>query len=150
MKMGDGKILAKYQCHTQVFSKEASKQFPEPCIWDHTIELKLGAPSSLPRKVYQLTQGEQKVLLEFLQEQQAKGYIHLLKSPYTAPFFFIKKDSKLHLVQDYRQLNEWTICNHYPIPLVSKLIAKVQGVKLFTSVDLQQGYNNVHIRKGDE
>ena len=143
MQMGDGKIPAKYQCHIQVFSEKASRQFPEPCIWDHAIKLKLGAPSSIPGKVYQLTQDEQKVLLQLIQEQQAKGYIQPSKSPYAAPFFFIKKkDGKLHPVQDYRWLNKWTIHNHYPIPLISELIAKVQGAKLFTKVDLQQGYNN--------
>ena len=31
-QMGDGKIPAKYQHHIQVFSEEASRQFPEPCI----------------------------------------------------------------------------------------------------------------------
>ena len=150
-KMEDGKIPAKYQCHAQVFSEEAAKQFPEPHIWDHTIELKLGAPSSIPGKVYQLTQDKQKELLEFVQEQQVKGYICPSKSPYAAPFFFIKKkDGKLHLVQDYRWLNKWMIHNCYPIPLISELIAKVQGAKLFTSVNLQQGYNNVCIKKGDE
>ena len=94
--MGDGKILAKYHCHLSVFSEEASHRFPEPHIWDHAIELKPGAPTSIPGKVYQLTQDKQKALLEFIQEQQAKGYIHPSKSPYAAPFFFIKKkDSKL-------------------------------------------------------
>ena len=150
-KMGDRKIPAKYQCHAQVFSEEVAKWFPEPCIWDHAIKLKPRAPSSIPGKVYQLTQDEQKVLLEFIQEQQAKGYICPSKSPYAVPFFFIKKkDGKLCPVQDYRQLNEWTVCNHYPIPLISELIAKVQGAKIFTSIDLQQGYNNICIKKGDE
>ena len=93
---GDGKIPAKYQCHIQVFSKEASRWFPEPHIWDHAIELKPRAPSSIPGKVYQLMQDEQKALLEFTQEQLVKGYIHPSKSPYAAPFFFIKKkDGKL-------------------------------------------------------
>ena len=151
MKMGDGKIPAKYWCHAQVFSEEVARWFPEPHIWDHAIKLKPGAPSSIPGKVYQLTQDEQKALLEFIQEQQAKGYIHLSKSPYVAPFFFIKKmDGKLCLVQDYRLLNEWMICNHYPIPLISELIAKVQGAKLFTTINLWQGYNNVCIRNGDK
>ena len=95
-QMGDGKIPAKYQQHSQVFSEEASHQFPEPHIWDHAIELKPGVPSSIPGKVYQLTQDEQKALLNFIWEQQAKGYICPLKSPYAAPFFFIKKkDGKL-------------------------------------------------------
>ena len=100
-QMGDGKIPAKYHCHLSVFSEEASHRFPEPHIWDHMIELKPGAPTLIPGKVYQLTQDEQKALLEFIQEQQAKGYIRPSKSPYAAPFFFIKKkDSKLRPVQD--------------------------------------------------
>ena len=65
-QMGDGKIPAKYQHHIQVFSKKAFRRFPEPCIWDHAIKLKLGAPPSIPGKVYQLTQDEQKVLLQFV------------------------------------------------------------------------------------
>ena len=53
-------------------------------------------PSMIPRKVYQLTQDEQKALLDFVTEQQAKGYIHPSESPYAAPFFLIKKkDGKL-------------------------------------------------------
>ena len=150
-QMGDRKIPAKYQHHIQVFSKEAFRCFLEPCIWDHTIESKPGVPSSIPGKVYQLSQDEQKALLEFIQEQQEKGYICPLKSPYAVPFFFIKKkDGKLCPMQDYRWLNEWTIHNHYPIPLILELIAKVQGAKHFTKVDLQQGYNNVCIKKGDK
>ena len=95
-QMGSGKIPAKYHCHLSVFSEEVSHRFPEPHIWDHAIELKPRAPSSIPGKVYQLTQEEQKALLGFIQEQQAKGYIHPSKSPYVAPFFFIKKkDGKL-------------------------------------------------------
>ena len=149
--MGDGKIPAKYQWHLWVFSEEASHWFPEPCIWDHAIELKPGAPSSIPGKVYQLTQDEQKVLLNFIQEQQAKGYICPSKSPYAAPFFFIKKkDGKLWPVQDYWWLNEWTIKNHYPLPLISELIAQVQNAKLFTKVNIRWGYNNVRIKEGDE
>ena len=101
--MGDGKILAKYHHHLSVFSEEASHRFPEPHIWDHAIKLKPGAPMSIPGKVYQLTQDKQKALLEFIWEQQAKGYICPSKSPYATPFFFIKKkDSKLQPVQDYQ------------------------------------------------
>ena len=150
-QMGDGRIPTKYHHYLSVFSKEASHRFPEPCIWDHAIELKPGVPSLIPGKVYQLTQDEQKALLEFVQEQQAKGYIHLSKSPYAAPFFFIKKkDGKLRPVQDYQRLNEWTIKNCYLLPLISELIACIQNAKKFTKVDIQWGYNNVRIKEGDE
>jgi hypothetical protein len=85
-----------YQKHAQVFSKQEAQRFPELRIWDHAIELKKDAPNTLPAKVYSLTQPEQIALQGFLKEHLEKGYIRLSKSPYAAPFFFIKKkDGKL-------------------------------------------------------
>ena len=131
---GSREIPAKYQWHSHIFSEEAAQHFPESRIWDHAIELKPNAPSTIPGKVYQLMQEEQKALLDFVTEQQAKGYIWPSKSPYAVPFFFIKKkDGKLRPVQDYWRLNEWTIKNCYPLPLISELIAQVQNAKIFTS-----------------
>ena len=150
LQKGSREIPAKYQWHSQVFSEEAVQCFPESWIWDHAIELKLNAPAMIPGKVYQLTQDKQKALLDFVKEQQAKGYIHPLKSPYVAPFFIKKKDGKLQPVQDYQQLNEWTIKNCYPLPLISELITQVQNTKLFTKFNFRWGYNNICIRKGDE
>ena len=54
------------------------------------------------------------------------------------------------MVQDYCYLNEWTIKNNYPLPLISHLVDKLKGCKLFMKMDLRWGYNNVRIREGDE
>jgi len=44
---------------------------------------------------------------KFINEQLRKGYIRPLKSPQTAPVFFVEKeDRKKRMVQDYRYLNE--------------------------------------------
>ena len=105
--------LPSHYCrHAHVFSEKESQRFPGPRIWDHAIELKKDAPATLPGKIYALTQKEQETLEEFIHEHQKKGYIRPSKSPYTSPFFFIKKkDGKLRPVQDYRRVNEWTIHN---------------------------------------
>jgi hypothetical protein len=94
---------------------------------------------------------EREALTTFIKEQSQKGYIRPSKSPYAAPFFFIKKkDGKLRPVQDYKRLNEWTVKNRYPLPLISELISRVQGAKLFSKFDVRWGYNNVRIKEGDE
>ena len=54
------------------------------------------------------------------------------------------------MVQDYRYLNEHTVRNNYPLPLISQLIDKLKGSQYFTKIDLQWGYNNVRIKEGDE
>jgi len=68
-----------------------------------------------------------------------------------APVFFIKKkDGSLRLVQDYRALNSMTVKNKYPLPLISKLVSQLRGARYFTKLDVRWGFNNVHIKPGDE
>ena len=54
------------------------------------------------------------------------------------------------MVQDYRYLNEWTVKNNYPLPLISDIGEKIGIKKVFTKMDLQWGYNYVWIKEGDE
>ena len=54
------------------------------------------------------------------------------------------------MVQDYCYLNEHTVKNNYPLPLIMQLVDKLQGMKMFTKMDLKWSYNNIHIKEGDE
>ena len=75
---------------------------------------------------------------EFIKEQLRKGYIKLSKSPQTVPVFFIeKKDGKKWMVQDYQYLNEWTVKNNYPLPLISDVLENIGTKKVFMKMDLR-------------
>ena len=79
------------------------------------------------------------------------GWIRPSKSPQASPFFFVKKkDGKLRPVQDYHYLNEHTVKNAYPLPLVSDLVDNLQQFSCFTKFNVRWGYNNVRIKEGDE
>ena len=57
--------------------------------------------------MYILSREEREEVHEFIKKQPRKGYIRLLKSPQTAPVFFVgKKNRKKQMVQDYQYLNE--------------------------------------------
>ena len=102
-------------------------------------------------KVYALSRSEQVELNKFLDEHLSTGRIRPSKSPIASPFFFVKKkDGSLRPVQDYRRLNEITIRNRYPLPLVSELMDKLKGAKHFTKLDVRWGYENIRIKEGDE
>ena len=47
-------------------------------------------------------------------------------------------------------LNEWTIKNNYPLPLISDVLENIGTKKVFTKMDLRWGYNNVRIKEGDK
>src|SRR5437660_8464622 len=89
---------------------------------------------------------------EFIEENIKKGFIRLLKSPQTAPIFFIpKKDTtEKRMITDYCYLNKWTVKNNYPLLLINQLLDSVCGCDMFTKMDVCWGYNNIRIREGDE
>jgi hypothetical protein len=133
-----------------VFKKTTFEKLPERKRWDHAIELKPGT-EPFNSKIYPLSVDEQKKLDKFIEEHLQSGQIRPSKSPITSPFFFIKKkDGSLRLVQDYCKLNEMTIKNWYPLPLISEVIHKLHQAKIFTKLDVCWGYNNVWIKEGDE
>lgn len=51
---------------------------------------------------------------------------------------------------DYRGLNDITIKNRYPLPLLSSAFELLQGAKVFTKLDLRNAYHLVWICEGDE
>ena len=65
-------------------------------------------------------------------------------------FFVGKQDGKKYMVQDYRYLNKWTVKNNYSLPLISDIVENIGMKKVFTKMNLRQGYNNVWIKEGDE
>ena len=115
------------------------------------IEFKKDTPDAIDYKVYPMSQTEDQGLRDWLKEQLDKGYIHPSKLQYASSFFFIKKkDGKLRPVQDYRRINNYTIRNQYPLPLISDLITDLRGAYIYTKLDIRWGYNNIRIKEGDE
>src|ERR1700734_2772882 len=143
-------VPKEYHEYLDIFSEEKANRFPSSRPWDHKIEMKEGfEPKSC--KNYNLTPEEQTELDKFLKENLDKGYIQGSQSPMASPFFFVKKkDGTLRPCQDYRYLNEWTIKNAYPLPLISEIMDKLKGAKYFTKLDIRWGYNNIRIKEGDE
>ncbi len=71
---------------------------------------------------------------ECLTDSLATGTIVSSTSPAGAGFFFVKKkDGSLHPCIDYRGLNDMTIKNRYPLPLMSSAFEILQGAKIFTN-----------------
>ena len=143
-------VPEKFHKWIKVFSKKQSERMPTRKIWDHVIDIKEGF---VPRKgkVYLLSRKEREEVRKFIQEQLRKEYIRPSKSPQTVLVFFVgKKNGKKRMVQDYRYLNEWTIKNNYPLPLISDIVENIGTKKVFTKMDLRWGYNNVLIKQGDE
>ena len=116
----------------------------------HTIPLVDGAVPPAKR-TYRLTQLEQQEVRKQVTELLSKGYIEPSTSPYGAPVIFVEKANGqgLRMVLDYRALNKITIKRRYPMPNITDLFDQLQGARVFSSLDLQQGYNQIRISTED-
>jgi len=102
-------------------------------------------------RIYSLSKNKREEVQNFMNDQLRKRYIRLSKFPQISPVFFVgKKDGKKRMVMDYCSLNEQTVKNNYPLPLITDLIDNMESKKVFTKMDLQWGFNNVRIKEGDE
>ena len=91
----------------------------------------------VPRKgkVYLLSREKREEVYKFISEQLKKEYIRFSKLPQMALVFFIgKKDGKKQMVQDYMYLNEWTVKNNYPLPLILDIIENIDTKKVLQTL----------------
>ncbi|KAL9254895.1 Transposon Ty3-I Gag-Pol polyprotein-like protein [Drosera capensis] len=94
---------------------------------DFCIELIHGA-TPISKAPYRMAPAELKELKTQLEELLEKGYIRPSVSPWGAPILFVnKKDGRMRLCIDYRELNKITIKNRYPLPRIDDLFDQLQG-----------------------
>ena len=139
-----------YHDLSAVFSKESALSLPPHRPYDCAIDLLPGAP--LPKsRLYNLSNPEKKSMQDYISESLASGIIRPSSSPVAAGFFFVgKKDGGLRPCIDYRQLNDITVKNRYPLPLLSSTFEPLANASIFTKLDLRNAYHLVRIRDGDE
>jgi hypothetical protein len=131
-----------------VFPEELPGMPPEREL-EFAIEI---VPGTAPiyKKYYRMPGPELAELKKQLDELLQKGYIHPSISPWGSPMLFVKnKDGSLRMCVDYRQLNEVTIKNKYPLPRIDDLFDQLNGARVFSKIDLRTGYHQLKIRKED-
>ena len=66
-----------------------------------------------------------------------KGFIYPSHSTWGAPVLFVKKkDGTLKMCIDHMELNKLTIKNTYPLPRIDDLFDQLNGVAVFSKIDL--------------
>uniref|UniRef100_A0A8P4GJA5 Gypsy retrotransposon integrase-like protein 1 n=1 Tax=Dicentrarchus labrax TaxID=13489 RepID=A0A8P4GJA5_DICLA len=143
-------VPVEYHDLGEVFSKHRAVTLPPHRPYDCAIELLPG--STLPTsRLYNLSRPEREAMEKYIGDSLAAGLIRPSSSPVGAGFFFVtKKDQTLRPCIDYRGLNDITIKNKYPLPLIDPAFEPLHKAQVFSKLDLRNAYHLVRIREGDE
>nr|GFA35541.1 putative reverse transcriptase domain-containing protein [Tanacetum cinerariifolium] len=113
------------------------------------IELIPGA-APVARAPYRLAPSELKELSNQLKELSEKGFIRLSSSPWGAPVLFVKKkDGSFRMCIDHKELNKLTVKNRYPLPRIGDLFDQLQGLSVYSKIDLRSGFYQLRISEED-
>ena len=112
-------------------------------VTTHRLEVEPGSkPVKIPSRRIPLhyTEDLQKKIDAFPE----KELLTPCHSPFSAPAMLVpKKNGKLRLVFDFRQLNKQTIKSTWPIPSIEEIFDTLEGSAYFTSIDMSAGFYQV-------
>ncbi|GJT11427.1 putative reverse transcriptase domain-containing protein [Tanacetum coccineum] len=102
------------------------------------------------RAPYRLAPSKMQELSNQLQELADRGFIQPNTSPWGAPVLFVKKkDGSFRMCIDYRELNKLSVKNSYPLPRIDDLFDQLQGLSVYSKIDLRSGYHQLRVRDKD-
>lgn len=145
-------IPKEFQEYATVFSKELFQKLPPHREgFDCEINLKEDAVLPPPARPFPMSDSNSLKFAEELRGMLGAGKLQPSSSRVAAGVFYVPKaDGGSRLVVDYRKINDITKSDQFPLPSQIDLIEKVREARIFSKLDLRQGFNNIRIKKGDE
>lgn len=133
-----------------LFDEKLTSKLPPHHSYDHTISPLEGKEAPFG-PLYSMSHDKLVSLKEYNEENLLKGFIRARSSSACAPVLFNKKgDSSLRRCVHYREINEMTVKNHYPLSLIKETPMRLSGAKWFTKLDLCGADNLAHMADREE
>ncbi|XP_026399861.1 uncharacterized protein LOC113295752 [Papaver somniferum] len=126
-----------------------TKTFPPERTLDHQIPLKENfEPVNL--RPYTCPYIQKSIVEELVKEMLHSGIIQPSHNPFSSPILLVKKkDNTWRFFVDYRKLNNITIKDKFPIPIIEDLLNELHGSRFFTKIELKSGYHQIRVSPGD-
>ncbi len=129
-------IIIEYECKLKSNMKTKS-------LTPHSINLEKEFPIINIRN-YKNNYYDQDVIIQEVNDLLNKGKIQESQSPWNSPLLPVpKKDGTKRMCIDFRKLNERSIVESYPPPLIEDCLNILGDQEYFTTLDLDSGYHQI-------
>ena len=107
----------------------------------HKLEV-TGRP--VKQRAYRVSPKEDEFIKKEVEKLLDMKIIKPSKSPWASPVVLAgKKDGTLRFCVNYKALNDVTVKDSYPQPIIEDLLNQVAGHKYYTKLDLYSGYHQI-------
>ncbi len=150
MKEVKAKLSSKYHDYLDVFDRAMTDQLSSHRFYDHKIEL-IDEKISSRSRLYHMSGYKLQKVKNYLIKHLNKDFISSSSASYASLILFVeKKDDSLRFCVDYRKLNALTKRNRYPLPLIDETLARIQGSKYLTRLNIIVAFNKLRMHPGSE
>jgi hypothetical protein len=148
----DSSLAPDLQCILSDFADvfQDPKTLPPHRALDHAITL-IKEDQPINSRPYRYSPLHKDEIERQVSEMLQSGVITTSMSPYASPVLLVKKkDDSWRFCVDFRRLNNITVKNKFPLPIVDELLDELAGTKFFSKIDLRAGYHQIRMREEDE
>ncbi|XP_076660361.1 uncharacterized protein LOC143363699 [Halictus rubicundus] len=115
---------------------------------DVRMDIVLRDDEPVYQRARRLAPPEKDAVNEQIREWLRDGIVQPSLSDYASPVVLVKrKDGSARLCIDYRKLNAKIVKDRYPLPLVEDQLDALQGAKVFSTLDLKNGFFHAPVGK---
>lgn len=118
------------------------------CSKDTEMNINLQDQTPVVYRPYRLSHHERQNVRAIVDDLIHNDIVQESSSNYASPILLVKKKSgESRLCVDYRALNNKTIKDKYPLPLIDDQVSNLSGNKYFITLDLSSGYYQIPMSK---